>query len=423
MNDLIVIIYTTLYKKGGGQFKIVAETMASEKRDEGLQVECSSADSKQDIYALFSKIKFNKMLIKELHFIGHSGMYGPMFGSVEYPEQFSPHELKTLQIPFEKEASATFHSCRSARWFAPYFSRVQHVKTLGYHWYTTFSSDKYKFSHPSYAKKQGNLYLFGCPGKKSHGLIVALKKRLGFAKAEQLKIFNPTLENIDTSYNNVAELYANTFKDIKVRRDEFSWILKHFPSKEDVSMLDIGCGNGALLKEFANRLSKGVGVDASENLLKYAKELNKSYANLDFIKVDSPALPFNDNSFDLVVSLLSFRYLDWDLIIEEVNRVLTSNGQLIIIDMVTAPVRIWELPLFLKSKVNHYLDRSRFAAFYENLRKLVTHKDWAKMLHYNPIRSQHEMVNYLKSRYPNGEIKVINIGLHSRVLAFQAQVK
>ena len=100
-----------------------------------------------------------------------------------------------------------------------------------------------------------------------------------------------------------------------------------------------------------------------------------------------------------------------------------KNGKLIIIDMVTAPLQLKEIPSFAKSKLNHYLDRRRHPVFYNNLQKLVSHKDWANMLHYNPIRSQHEMVNYLISRYPSGTINVINVGLHSRVVAFEVTLK
>ncbi len=420
---ILLIIYTTLYKKGGSQFKLVAETLAAEKQGLTTSVNMEEVNSKEELVSVFSAVTLKNKQISELHFIGHSGMYGPMFGTEEYPEQFSPYELKNLKIPFAKGAKAVFHACRTARWFAPYFAQVQKVETFGYHWYTTFSAKKNRFSHPALSKKDRNLYVFGSPGLKSHGVLTSLKKRLGFVKPEPLKKFSPTTEEADTSYDKVAELYANTFKDIKVRKDEFNWILSHFPTSEDINMLDIGCGNGALLKEFAPKIAKGIGVDASVNLLTHANNLNKGNEHIQFKKIDSPNLPFADNSFDVITSLLSFRYLDWDLMIEEINRVLKPNGTLIIIDMVTAPLQLKELPSFAKSKLNHYLDRKRHPVFYHNLQKLVSHKDWAKMLHYNPIRSQHEMQNFLKSRYPNGELKVINVGLHSRVLAFEVTVK
>ena len=62
--------------------------------------------------------------LAELHFVGHSGMYGPMFGSTAWPEQFSPHEWRTFPLPWAVGAEAYFHACRTGRWFAPFFARI-----------------------------------------------------------------------------------------------------------------------------------------------------------------------------------------------------------------------------------------------------------------------------------------------------------
>ena len=57
------------------------------------------------------------------------------------PEQFSPHEWRTLDLPFAPDGEAFFHACRSARWFAPFFARTFNVPASGFHWYTTVSLD------------------------------------------------------------------------------------------------------------------------------------------------------------------------------------------------------------------------------------------------------------------------------------------
>ena len=419
MRTVIVIAYTTLYRKGGSQFTRVANTMANEMEQMGVDCISQPVESKQDLKDLFAKLKENRLEIREFHFIGHGGMYGPMFGTVAYPEQFSPHELRTLQIPFGKEASAFFHCCRSARWFAPYFARAQQVETFGFHWYTTFSSRKDKYKFPS--GNSETLYCFGCPGRKSHGIFASFRKFLGVQKPELLKSFKPGDHIEDRTYNQVAALYAETFRDIKVRRDEFAWIMKHLPVNKGIRVLDIGCGNGALLRELNAGIAYGVGVDISENLLLHARKQSKEFQNLEFLRIDKPELPFEKDSFDLVVSLLSFRYLDWDPLMLEIERVLKNEGKLLIVDMVNAPLTIKEWPIFFWSKMSHYLDRQRFAEFYMSLRKLVSHPDWQQMLKYNPIRSQHEMVWYLESRFPGRKVEVINVGLHSRILAFDSE--
>ncbi|WP_422361397.1 class I SAM-dependent methyltransferase [Reichenbachiella sp.] len=419
MNEIILIVYTTKYRRGGHQFKKVAQTLASEKTKGSLEVRCQAIESKAELKSIFTSLVEDDKSIYEFHFIGHAGMYGPMFGTVSYPEQFSPYELENLKIPFSTRAKAYFRCCRSARWFAPFFSKAQNVQTYGYYWYTTFSARKDRYALPIFLKNR-DLYCFGSPGRKSHGWSATLKKMAGLMKPEPLKEFNESNQHIDRTYNNVADLYADTFKDIKVRQDEYTWIKKHIPKEKPKKVLDIGCGNGALLRELRNDIEQGVGIDISENLLKHATKSNAEFDNLEFKKIDGPKLNFPSEEFDLVISLLSFRYLDWDPIMKEIERVLKSEGKLIIVDMVTAPVKWIEIPLFMKSKISHYFDRYKMPEFYRNLRKLVSHPAWSVMLRYNPIRSQHEMKWYLESRFPGRKVEVINVGLHSRIIAFDS---
>ncbi len=109
--EIIVIIYTTLYRMGGHQFPIVAKTLANEKRENGFggEIICEAAESKSDVLKVFGEAKAAGKRIGEFHFVGHSGMYGPMFGTVKFPEQFSPYEWEQMEIPFAEKASACFH--------------------------------------------------------------------------------------------------------------------------------------------------------------------------------------------------------------------------------------------------------------------------------------------------------------------------
>ncbi len=181
-----LIIYTTKYRDGGQRFQLVARTLAKEKKASGLEVVLHPTETKADVKAIFNTLADENKLIDEFHFVGHSGMYGPMFGSIQYPEQFSPHEVRILRIPFAPNAEAYFHCCRSARWFAPYFSRVQHVTAYGYHWYTAFSKTRDRYSMVLSHRKPGRPVLLRLPGKKSHGLFASLKKYSGTMKARDL---------------------------------------------------------------------------------------------------------------------------------------------------------------------------------------------------------------------------------------------
>lgn len=415
-----LIIYTTRYKKGGERFRLVARTLAKERSAAGLEVILEPTETKAEVKAVFNRLTVENKLIDEFHFVGHSGMYGPMFGSIQYPEQFSPHEVRILRIPFNKDAEAYFHCCRSARWFAPYFSRVQHVTTYGYHWYTAFSTNRDRYRMVWSHDKVEDLYCFGCPGKKSHGLFASLRKYTGTMKAERFRKFEDKAETVDSSYNPVAELYDETFKDIRVRRDELGWINEHLPNLADKLILDIGCGNGALLRELSPRIKAGIGVDVSSRLLELAQRRGSPKNNITYHVVDGPVIPVEDHTVDVVISMLSFRYLDWDPIMKEIERVLKKDGRLIVVDMVTAPVKWKEIPLFLRDKMREYISRLSNRKWHATLRTLVTHPAWAEMLKFNPIRAEHEMKWYLESRFPGRKVKVINTGYNSRILAFDS---
>lgn len=420
-SPVIVIIYTTLYRKGGSQFPVVAETLARDKKAAGFDGETivRAVESKRDVLRVLAEIKESGKKIKEFHFVGHSGMYGPMFGTVAFPEQFSPFEWENMEIPFGEDASAYFHCCRSARWFAPFFARTFNMTAHGFFWYTTFSKSKTHYRYAGSNGTGGDLYTIGCKGRKSHGLGASALKFSGLMPAEQMRAFNPEAPTGDTSYDHVAELYDEAFADIRVRRDEWKWLGEHLPPGQ-LNILDIGCGNGALLNALSDRIEYGAGVDESGGVIERAKMRNAEKPNLEFFKIDGPVLPFEDGSFNVITSLMSFRYLDWDPLLKEIKRVMKPGGKFLIVDMVTVPVKTSEYPHLLKDKFRTIFNQKTNAKFNAALSRLVSHPDWKKMLEYNPIRSEHEMKWYLESRFPGQKTEILNMGWNSRIIAFDS---
>ncbi len=418
--QVILIIYTTKYRLGGSQFPVVAETLAEEKRSNGFEGEVitRAVESKRDVLQAVTEIRESGREVKEFHFVGHSGMYGPMYGTVAFPEQFSPYEWEQMDIPFSADGSASFFCCRSARWFAPFFARTFGVPAYGFFWYTTFSRNREKYVSAG-DRTTGPLYTIGCKGRKSHGYLGAIQKRAGFMPAEEMKRFEPKPPDGDTSYDHVAELYDAAFQDIRVRRDEWEWLNEHLPAGK-LNLLDIGCGNGALLYALRDRLKSGTGVDESSAIIERARAKNADNAHVFFQKIDGPILPFPDDSFDAVTSLMSFRYLDWDPLLAEIKRVTRPGGKFLVIDMVTVPVAFKEYPRLLKDKVRTLRAQRSNPTFDAALKKLVSHPDWKKMVEFNPIRSEHEMKWYLESRFPGRKMEILNMAWNSRIVAFDS---
>ena len=419
----VVILYTTLYRTGGDKLKQAAATLRDEKKAEFPQhrLVCEAVESKQDFLGQIDKIKQAGGEIAEFHFVGHSGVYGIMFGTTKWPEQFSPHEWRQMEIPFASDARFYFHACRTARWFAPFIARTLGVRTFGHFLYTTFSRSKDFFRWEGRtARADMPLYVISCPGKKSHGLLASVFKYSGMSKATPMLEFAPNHEQVDTTYDSVAELYDDTFDDIAVRRDEWNWLVRALGDCENKSILDIGCGNGAFLQKLSGRIGEGVGVDLSAKMLDQARGRCANQTNLSFAQITGPELPFADDRFDAVISVLSFRYLDWDPIVQEILRVLKPGGQFVVIDMVAAPVRLKEVPAFAKAKLQVVFQRLFQRRYGQALKRMVTDKRWQTMLKYNPIRSEHEMKWFLESRFPGHKADIINVGWNSRILAFRS---
>jgi len=424
---VILITWTTRYRTGGRALTRAARTMAHEARQKGhADVRLVRVESKGDLVRAFMGIAEEGRLIREFHFLGHAGMYGPMFRTTSMPEQFSPHEWRELKIPFAPDGEAFFHACRTARWFAPFFARTFGIRAWGYHWYTTFSAspDRFIWSHPlreliaKPGAEEGPLYLMGCRGKKSDGVVGSIGKYTGLIRPEPMKSFEPQKVGDEASYDGVAPLYADVFTDIRVRADEWRWLMARWPA-ESVDVLDIGCGTGSLLAALGPRLHTGRGVDASAGMIAEAK-IRNSAPNLEFETIAGPRLPFADKSFDIVTSLLSWRYLDWDPLMMEIQRVLRPGGRLIVIDMVTAPVKNRELAKFVIDSGRAVLQRAKNAPYRAALARLTADPRWQTMLQYNPIRAEHEYVWYFESRFPGRKVEKLNIGWHARVLAFDS---
>lgn len=434
--DITLIGYTTRYRGGGAQLQRAAEALARRERARGATVRCIPIERKHMLLQAFADIAVAGDRVAALHLLTHAGMYGPMFGTTAWPEQMSPAEWRATTIPFAPGAEAFFHACRTARWFAPFFARTFGVPAHGYHWYTTFSGRLDRYARPRWRDPGADVYLVGFPGRTSHGLWASVGKYAGLTAAEPLQRFEPPAAADGAaagSYDGVAALYDAVFDDITIRAAEVAWLEAHLhaavatlpedpcrPDRGRPRLLDLGCGNGALLQRWAGRVGASVGVDGSAQMLEQARRRNAHHPHLRFVHVDGPSLPLADASVDIAVSLLSFRYLDWDPLMRELRRVLVPGGRLLVVDMAAKAPTAAELPRLLADKVRTELHARRRPGYRRALAALVADPRWQAMLQYNPIRAWHEYAWYLQSRFPGRQVETLNIARTARVLAFDS---
>lgn len=106
-------------------------------------------------------------------------------------------------------------------------------------------------------------------------------------------------------------------RDLKAAREE------HGGHGSDLNILDVGCGTGANL-EMLSQFGEAEGVDVSAEALSFCEA-----RGLMTVKQGAAeALPYEDNSFDLVTGLDVVEHLDDDVAgLREMRRVLRRDGR------------------------------------------------------------------------------------------------
>jgi SAM-dependent methyltransferase len=93
-------------------------------------------------------------------------------------------------------------------------------------------------------------------------------------------------------------------------------------------VLDVGCGVGSFLRLISDRGVKAFGLDASEALVELARE---RLPDADLKVGDMQALPYEDDTFDLVTGFNSFFFAS-DIVaaVGEAGRVAKPGGRVVI---------------------------------------------------------------------------------------------
>ncbi len=111
---------------------------------------------------------------------------------------------------------------------------------------------------------------------------------------------------------------------------ERAYLLTHI--KPDQKVLDIGCGDGRNMKTILEKTKYVTGVDndqvAIQDTLKHFSDIH----TVMIVHGEAAALPFEDNSFDVVTFLMILPNLDTQKVkaLKEAARVLKDDGKIIL---------------------------------------------------------------------------------------------
>jgi ubiquinone/menaquinone biosynthesis C-methylase UbiE len=106
----------------------------------------------------------------------------------------------------------------------------------------------------------------------------------------------------------------------------------------DDHVLDFGCGNGRLTHLLASRAGHVTGVDISESLIAAAREANDD-ERCEFVLYDGVRLPFDDGSFDALVTAVVLQMFcadpeRWRAIVADIARTLRPGARAWMIERV-----------------------------------------------------------------------------------------
>ena len=115
-------------------------------------------------------------------------------------------------------------------------------------------------------------------------------------------MFRDTLDKLET-INRLLGGNSVTIKGLKK-------LLKTQSKSKVIKILDLGCGNGDILRDVAkfgrnnNYRFKLMGIDANYAAIEYAKELSKNYPELSFETIDIFSEGFKEQTYDIILCTL-----------------------------------------------------------------------------------------------------------------------
>ncbi|RZI47148.1 class I SAM-dependent methyltransferase [Candidatus Finniella inopinata] len=148
-----------------------------------------------------------------------------------------------------------------------------------------------------------------------------------------------------TEHKAEFDSYSQDYKNLVNQSVNFSGLTVDFFTKgkanflnafleneQDYKILDIGCGTGEIHAFLRNDQSNITGVDVSAESLKIARINNP---NNKYISYDGYNLPFEDNTFDMALTICVMHHvspLQWQHFVNEMVRVVKPQGRVFIFE-------------------------------------------------------------------------------------------
>lgn len=113
----------------------------------------------------------------------------------------------------------------------------------------------------------------------------------------------------------------------KVTLNGLKKVIKNHPQKEPLTIIDLGCGGGDILRKVADYGKKEgyifnlIGIDANKEAMIYARQLSKNYPEISFIACDIFSDEFESLQYDVVLTTLFLHHFKANQIINILSTV------------------------------------------------------------------------------------------------------
>lgn len=100
----------------------------------------------------------------------------------------------------------------------------------------------------------------------------------------------------------------------RITRNGVSALIKNVPAHQRITILDVGCGNGDMLRELAdyagknNRSFQLTGIDANPATVAYARELSASWPDIQYHCQDMMDPAFQQQQYDIILCTLTLHH-------------------------------------------------------------------------------------------------------------------
>jgi len=144
-----------------------------------------------------------------------------------------------------------------------------------------------------------------------------------------------TKASVQSQFGQTAENYRHS--KVHATGQDLIWLTEELSREKVNKVLDAGCGAGHVSVTVAPYVEQVVALDLTENMLEQVNILaeERGVQNLETRQGDVEELPFEDATFDLVISRYSAHHWTNPVgALAEINRVLKDSGRFILIDIV-----------------------------------------------------------------------------------------